>query len=197
MEVMPLEIRDPIATERLSLRPLQTSDIDDVSAYQSREDVVRYLLWPVRSREETAANLDKRVGWTRLETDGDILVTAVELPGERPGDNPRVIGDLTLVLTSVEHRQAEVGWVFHPDFHGLGYATEAVATLLELAFSELGSHRIIANLDPRNDASARLCERLGMRREAHFIHDQIFDGEFADTNVYAILDVEWATRTAI
>lgn len=183
-------------TERLVLRPLRESDLDDVYAYQSRDDVVRYLPWDVRTREASAEHLAKRVAWTRLENDGDFLVVAVELPAE-PDRPARVIGDLSLILTSAANRQAEVGWVFHPDFHGQGYATEAAATLLELAFSELASHRVFANLDPRNDASVRLCTRLGMRREAHFVHDQIFKGEFADTYVYAILDVEWMTRSSI
>lgn len=191
-----LEITGPIETERLVLRPLRTEDLADVWAYQSREDVVRYIPGEVRTHEESATHLAERVQWTRLEHDGDFLAVAVELPGIG-GGAPRVIGDLSLTLRSVRDRQAEVGWVFHPDFHGHGYATEAVAALLELAFSDLDSHRISAQLDLRNDASARLCERLGMRREAHFVHDQLFKGEFVDTVVYAILDVEWTTRAAI
>ena len=191
-----LEITAPIETERLVLRPLRSQDLADVVAYQSREDVVRYLPWEVRTQHESAEHLAERMLWTRLEHEGDYLCVAVEIPGV-DGERPRLIGDLSLMLRSVTHRQAEIGWVFHPDFHGQGYATEAVATLLELAFTELGSHRIFASLDPRNDASARLCERIGMRREAHLVHDQIFKGEFADTLIYAMLDVEWTTRAAI
>jgi len=193
---VPLEITAPIETERLVLRPLRPGDLSDVAAYQSRDDVVRYLPWDARTREESREHLARRVLWTRLESDGDFLAVAVELPAGDGGPG-RVIGDLSLILTSVAHRQAELGWVFHPDFHGQGYATEAVARLLELAFSDLESHRIFAQLDPRNDSSARLCERLGMRREAHLLNDQIFKGEFADTYIYAILDIEWTTRAAI
>ena len=51
-----------------------------------------------------------------------------------------------------------------------------------------------ANLDPRNDASAALCRRLGMREEAHFVEDIWFKGEWADSAIYAILDREWRAR---
>lgn len=78
---MPLEITVPIETTRLVLRSLRPSDLTDVAAYQSREDVVRHLPWNVRTREESAEHLAKRIVATLLENDGDHLVAAVERPG--------------------------------------------------------------------------------------------------------------------
>ena len=72
---------------------------------------------------------------------------------------------------------------------------EAARAVLELAFNELGLHRASAVLDPRNDSSAALCTRLGMREEAHFVEDAWFKGAWGDTAIYAILDREWASRT--
>ncbi len=60
-----------------------------------------------------------------------------------------------------------------------------------MAFADLGMHRVWAQLDPRNAASARVCERLGMRQEAHFREDIWFKGEWGSTDVYAILASEW------
>lgn len=48
-------------------------------------------------------------------------------------------------------------------------------------------HRIQANLDARNTASAKLCENLGMRREAHFIKDYWNKGEWTDSFIYGML----------
>jgi RimJ/RimL family protein N-acetyltransferase len=176
-----------LSTERLVLRPFATTDADDLYAYQSREDVVRYLPWPLRDRAESAKHLAERMTRTSLERDGDYLVLAMELP-----EAGRVIGDLTLFLRSIENAQAEIGWVLHPEFQGAGYAREGAAALIDLAFAVLGSHRVYATLDPRNESSARLCDRLGMRREAHFVQDEFFKGEWADTTVHAILADEWA-----
>src|SRR5919197_1471769 len=74
------------------------------------------------------------------------------------------------------------------DDQGRGYAGEAAEVVLRLGFADLGLHRIIGRCDPRNLPSARLLARLGMRREAHFIHNERFKGEWGDDLVYAILE---------
>jgi len=50
-----------------------------------------------------------------------------------------------------------------------------------------------AQLDARNTASARLCERLGMTLEAHLRQDWWSKGEWTDTLVYGLLADEWPT----
>src|SRR5690625_3551255 len=84
---------EPVRTERLLLRPLRASDLDDVHAYQGREDVVRYLQWEVRDREQTAAHLTQRIAMARLAKDGDSISYALELP-DPSGGHSRVVGDL-------------------------------------------------------------------------------------------------------
>jgi RimJ/RimL family protein N-acetyltransferase len=58
----------------------------------------------------------------------------------------------------------------------------------------MGAHRILASLTPENTASVRLCLRLGMREEAHFVEDMFIKDRWEDTGVYAILDREWSAR---
>lgn len=178
-----------LRTDRLVLRPLNTGDLEDSPAYQKRKDITRYLRWEVHDHEEPAAHLRKRIAMSCISRDGDGIVYAVELP-EPDGGHGRVIGDLSLFLKSAENAQLEVGWVFHPAVHGKGYATEAAQRLLRLCFEELGAHRVSAQLDPRNEASARLCERLGMRQEALLREREIVDGRWADTAIYALLEDE-------
>ena len=184
-----------IRTERLLLRPLTKNDLDDVHAYQKRKDVVRYLLWEVHDHEESAKHLEKRIAMTELAENGDGLIYAVELP-DPAGGHGRVVGDMSIFLKSAAHAQVEVGWVFHPAVHGRGYATEAAEAVLAICFGTIGAHRVFAQLDPRNEASARLCERLGMRKEAHLRENEIFKGEWGDTVIYGLLDTEYAETRA-
>ncbi|HEU5473916.1 MAG TPA: GNAT family protein [Actinophytocola sp.] len=179
----------PIRTARLLLRPFRPDDLDALHAVQSRDDVTRYLYWSPRTRTEVADVLRSRLGMTALEREGDILVLAVELAGAGT-----VLGDVNLAWRSVEHRQGEFGFVFHPDHHGHGYAGEAAVEMLRLGFEQLGLHRIIGRADGRNTASARLMEKLGMRREAHFVQNEVVKGEWTDEVVYAMLAREWADR---
>jgi RimJ/RimL family protein N-acetyltransferase len=191
---LPFVFTEPVVTSRLVLRLMTSADVDDVHAYQSREDVARYQLFEPRSRAEVAAKVDELAAATTLAHDGDFLQLALELPAST-GTRGRVIGDSFFHLASVENSRAEIGWTLHPDFMGLGYASEAAAAVLTMAFERLRLHRVYAELDPRNDASIRLCRRLGMREEAYFVADMWFKGGWADTGLYAILDTEWRART--
>ena len=184
---------EELRSERLLLRPLNSGDLDDVHAYQKLKDVVRYLHWEVHDHEESAKHLKKRIAMNRLEKDGDGIVYAVELP-DPAGGHSRVIGDLSLFLKSGDWAKFEIGWVFHPMFHGNGYATEAAGRLLELCFETLGAHKVFAQLDARNSTSARLCERLGMTQEALLRETEVSNGEWADTAVFGLLEQEYRGR---
>ncbi len=184
--VLPYSFAGPLRTERLILRLMTEADVEDVYAYQSRQDVCRYLLFEPRSRDDVATRVAEYALATTLAADGDYFQLAVEL-----ASTGRVIGDIYFTITSRENSRAEIGWTFHPDFHGNGYAAEAAGAVLRMAFDDIHLHRVVAELDPRNDASIALCKRLGMRSEAYFVKDLWFKGEWGDTGVYAILDTEF------
>jgi RimJ/RimL family protein N-acetyltransferase len=160
-------------TERLLLRPFTPDDFDALFAIQSRADVTRWLYWEPRTEDEVRASLQARIKRTELLDDGDGLNLAVVLKA-----TSQVIGDGNIFVVSVQHKQAEIGFVFHPDHHGHGYATETARVLLELAFDEFDFHRVVGRLEPRNEASVRLLERLGMGKEAHFVENELVKGEW-------------------
>lgn len=182
----PFVFEEPIETERLRLRPLVSDDVDAIHAYQSREDVARYMLFDPRTREETAVKVAEWMEHTTIQSDGDYLEIPIEL--RNGGD---VIGHVYLALRSLDHLTAEIGWGLHPDHHGQGYAAEAANAILRVAFEQMGLRRVMAELDPRNERSVALCRRLGMTEEARFRKDAWFKGEWGDTGVHAILDSEF------
>ena len=79
-----------------------------------------------------------------------------------------------------------------PEVAGRGFAREAVTVLVDLVFAVSSLHRVRVQMDARNDASARLARRVGMRREAHFREDMWVKGEWTDTVVFAVLADEWS-----
>lgn len=176
----------PIETERLRLRPYADTDLDDLADMRRRADVVRYLYDEVQNRDQVAALLERRKTLNALRKEGDGLVLAAEMK-----ETGRVIGDVSLRWVSEKHRQGDIGFIFNPDFQGKGFAFEAASVMLRLGFDGLGLHRIEGHCDARNISSAGLMERLGMRREAHFRHNEIFKGEWGDELVYAMLASEW------
>ncbi|MPZ85564.1 MAG: GNAT family N-acetyltransferase [Actinophytocola sp.] len=179
----------PIETDRLTLRPFAEDDLDALHAYQRLPEVTRYLYWEPRDRAATAESLKKRIAVPTLEKEGDILVLAVV----RREDGV-LLGEVNLAWLSAANRQGEFGFVFNPAHHGRGYAREAAVEMLRLGFDGLGLHRIIGRCEARNTASANLMAKVGMRREAHFVQNEIVKGEWNDEAVYAMLAEEWAAR---
>lgn len=176
----------PIETARLRLRPFTRGDVDAVFAYRQREDIARFLFDEPMSRESCAEVVQARVGQIGFDKEGDKIFLAVERV-----DDLAMIGEVSLILRNAEARQAELGYIFHPDFHGYGYATEAGRAVLALGFDGAGMHRIYAQCDARNAASARVMERLGMRREAHFREHVMVKGAWDEELIYAMLEQEW------
>lgn len=169
----------------MTLDLLGADDLDDLAAMQGDPDVCRYLLYEARPREKVAEILARDRAATRLADQGDYIQPAI-----RAADGA-FLGTMYFTISSLDDRTAEIGWILAPHAQGHGYGTEAARLLLGLAFEELGLHRVYAELDPRNTASVRMCERLGMRHEAHHIEHLWLKGEWTDTGVYAILEREW------
>jgi RimJ/RimL family protein N-acetyltransferase len=175
----------PIETDRLLLRPITADDVDDLHSYQSIPEVCRYIPPEPRTREQILERIATTYHST-LDEAGQYLNVAVERRADA-----RVIGDIVLFWHSAEHKSGEIGYVFHPDVAGRGYATEACRPVLALAFDGLGLHRVTARIDARNGPSAALARRLGMRQEAHLVENEWFKGEWTDELDFAILASEW------
>lgn len=180
------DLPEPLITARLRLRRIADTDAAAVHRWRSDPAATRYLPYGPQRMDQVQSSLGLQSKTVSLERDGDRLVLAVERR-----DDQQVIGELHLVLKHAADRGYEVGWVFSPRVAGQGYATEAATELVAAAFARGGAHRVVAELDPRNTASAQLCARLGMRQEAHFVKDYRTDGGWADTAIWAILDDEW------
>lgn len=179
----------PLRTNRLLLRPYRVEDFEALYAIQSRSEVARYLYWPPRDRQGAWEALTARMVHSSWSDDGDGTVLAVIRR-----DTGALIGDVNLMLLSEEHRQGEIGFVFHPDHQGQGFATEAAREMLRAGFERLRMHRIIGRCDACNTASAAVLRRLGMRMEAHFRENEFIKGQWRDECVYALLADEWRYR---
>ncbi|MET8152452.1 GNAT family N-acetyltransferase [Actinoplanes sp. NPDC049668] len=177
----------PLHTDRLTLRPATTDDADATWRFRRREDVSR---WTTRA----SATLDEHRTWFRTpESLARTLV--IEHSGTIIGDLMLRIEDAWAQAEIAERArgvQAELGWVLHPEHAGHGYATEAVRELLRLCFEDLGLHRVTATCFAANEASWRLMERVGMRREFYTVRDSLHrSGEWLDCVGYALLSDEW------
>jgi RimJ/RimL family protein N-acetyltransferase len=169
----------------LRLRAPVAEDLAALHAMRSREDVTRWLYFEPPTEAETRAWLERVIAW-QPEL-GETLVVELRATGE-------LVGHVNVMIGREQPRQGEIGFMFHPDHQGHGYATEAARALVAHGFEHYDLHRIYGRLEPRNEASARVLEKLGMRREALLIENEWFKGEWQSEAVYALLAREWAAR---
>lgn len=177
----------PVLTSRLTLRRAARDDLEATWQFRRLESASRWITRAPATVEDYR---------TEFEDPSSLARTLVVELGST------VIGDLMLRVedawaqAEVAHRargvQAELGWVLHPDHAGHGYATEAVRELIRLCFEDLGLRRVTANCFAANEASWRLMERVGMRREIYTVRESLHrSGEWLDGMGYALLADEW------
>jgi RimJ/RimL family protein N-acetyltransferase len=172
-------------TERLSIRRLEPGDAEAMFAYRSDPLITRFQNWEPRSVEEI---------WTFI---AGLAETGIDTPGRwyQLGlfirDSGEMAGDCGIHVQARDPRQVEVGITLARAFQGRGLATEALKAVLDYLFMKLGKHRVYGSVDPGNAPSLSLLERVGMRREAHFVESLWFKGAWADDVIDAMLRREY------
>jgi RimJ/RimL family protein N-acetyltransferase len=176
----------PLETERLVLRPFEEGDLHALYKLHSDEGVARYVYNDPRSLDETRELLGRKMAAIQLTAERQWLSAAVIAR-----ESGQFVGDMALHWVSEQHKTGELGFVFDPEHQGRGYATEAARAFLAFAFDGMDLHRVIGRTEARNVASARVLEKLGMRREAHLVENEWIKGEWQSELVYAMLEREW------
>jgi len=181
-----------LETNRLVLRSFQDDDLETFIAYRSDPLVARYQSWNAPYPRQTALAFGAEMRDKQPGIQGDWYQIAIQL---KPGGP--MIGDCAFHILDEDAQQAEIAFTLARQYWGQGYAYEAASRLLDYLFSDLNLHRVRGICDAENTASARVLERLGMRREGHFIENIWFKGSWGSEFLYAILQREWKQKLQI
>ncbi len=173
-----------LTTPRLILRPLTDADISALFAIFSHPEVMRYWSYPALTDITQAQAMLQRIQANYREGG------AMRLGIERRSDG-EMLGTCSLFSVHEASRRAEIGYALARAAWGAGYMHEALTALVTHAFTTLDLHRLEADIDPRNSASARTLERLGFQKEGHLRERWIVEGEISDTAWYGLLRREW------
>ncbi|MEU6546743.1 GNAT family protein [Streptomyces sp. NPDC046859] len=171
-------------TERLRLRPFTGADADSLFALHSSSHVLRY--WDSPPWTDPARAQRFLAVCRTMEDEG----TGARVAIDRLSDGA-FAGWCGLSEWNPEYRSASLGYVLGDAMWGHGYATEAVRALLRWAFDSLDLNRVQAEADTRNEASARVLEKLGFVREGTLREDCVVNGVVSDSWVYGLLKRDW------
>ena len=174
-----------LTTERLTLRPMSMRDAADIYAYSRDPEVARHVLWDAhKSLNESKAYLRFII---RQYKEGTPSSYGIVL-----NDTGRLVGTIGFMWYSQENSTAEVGYSLARWLWGKGLMTEALAAVLDMAFRELGLHRVEAQHETDNPASGRVMQKCGMRREGTLRGRILNKGRYVDVDLYAILREDWS-----
>ena len=177
-----------LTSERLVLRRFRAGDIAAFVRYRADPAIARFQSWQnftAADGEEFFAAMSRQ----HPDTPGEWFQFAIELAA-----TGAMIGDCALHALAESPRTAEIGFTLAAEFQGRGYATEAVACLLDYAFGPLGNQRAVAVTDVRNAASIAVLERLGFTRDPALRESIMFKGEPCNEYLYDLRQEDWLTR---
>ena len=175
-----------LESERLIYRKFREEDFPVVFDWLGNSENMKYRMGEPRSESEVR----DYIKWTISNAESEDC-KSYEFAVVLKSDNS-LIGAATLMNVSDD---PEIGWTIHRNYWRQGYGTEIGRTMLRLGFDILNLRRIVAGCNARNIGSYRIMEKIGMRREAHFIKAQpgnsALNYEWCDRFKYAILQEEW------
>lgn len=177
-----------LETEDLSLRFVTEADLSAVYEIFSHPEVMRYLSYPPWTERSQAEQ------WLTRVQEGYRTQTAFQLGIERHADHI-LVGTCTLFQFEATSRRAEIGYALGRPYWGSGYMHMALKGLLQYAFQTLDLNRLEADIDPRNEASAKTLERLGFQKEGYLRERWIVNDEISDTALYGLLRRDWQERS--
>ncbi|WP_343687170.1 GNAT family protein [Chryseobacterium gleum] len=174
-------------TERLLLRDITIDDKHDIFDYRSDAEANKFQSWIPETTEDVESFIQRNsIEFNQPESWYQLLITDKE--------TKTVIGDIGVHFFGHENVQTELGITLNTAFQGKGYASEALKGIIGFLFNDLHKHRITASVDPDNTASIQLLERIGLRKEGHFVKSLFWKNNWVDDVIYAVLREEWPAK---
>ncbi|RHW74730.1 GNAT family N-acetyltransferase [Colwellia sp. RSH04] len=168
----------------LVLRPARKRDFSSVKLYRQDPENCRFIRLP-ESDADTLAMVEKMSQpWQLTQGYWNGLVICLS-------DNDTVIGEVAFNIEDWHHQRVEIGYRISNVAAGKGICTKAVSLLINYLCDNIGVHKIVAKCDPRNVASYKVMEKLGMKREAFFTEHYLLGDEWADQYDYGLLAANW------
>ncbi len=173
-----------LETERLLLRRVVESDVNEVFALRSNAETMQYIPRPLVTSNEEALEHIRMIEDKIVADEG--INWAITLKG-----NSKLLGIIGHYRIKPEHYRSEIGYMLLPDYQGKGIVTEAIKKVVDYGFDQMNLHSIEAIIDPANTASAMVLEKNGFVKEAHLRENECYNGKFLDTVIYGLLESEF------
>jgi RimJ/RimL family protein N-acetyltransferase len=160
---------------------------------QREEDVPYYTYWFNQPKvmfqcgfERTCTEEDvKRSITVNHKSEDSLWYTITDFDGN-------IIGETGLLRMFPAWHQTDLTIIIpDPDMQSKGYGTEAIRIMLDMAFKDLGMHRVSIGVVGLNTGALRFYERIGFKKEGIFEEAYYYNNEYSDFVMMRILEQEW------
>lgn len=176
-------------TQRLLIRNFTNPDLEPFLAYRNDPEVAKHQSWSLPYPRSRAEHFIREMKDVHAPKQGEWLQLALELK-----ETGELIGDVAFCIKEEDVRQATIGFTIASAFWQKGYAAEALTALLGYLFEDIDLHRVVADCDTENIGSWKTLEKLGFRREAHFVENLLINKKYTSEYYYGMLQREWRAR---
>jgi ribosomal-protein-alanine N-acetyltransferase len=170
-----------LESERLYFRKITPADLKDLFHIRSNDDVMRFMDVP---RHNSISDAEKLIHSIEDSYKKETSINWAII--EKHSNN--FIGYIGFIRIFPEHCRAEIGYALKPEYWGRGYMYETLNRMVRFGFNEINLHSIEANVNPANERSKKVLEKIGFKREAYFRENYLFNKKFLDSIIYSLLE---------
>lgn len=174
-----------INTERICIRNLKDSDLNDFFSYRSNPEITKYQGFDTMTVEQAKDFIDSQKE-KKFGKAGEWVQYAIEHVKAQ-----QLIGDCAIKLDDYDVRIAQIGITISDQHHKKGFAKETLKAILDFLFAIDDFHRVVEIVDTENIASIKLLESVGFKKEGHFVENIFFKGKWGSEFQYAMLKSEY------
>jgi RimJ/RimL family protein N-acetyltransferase len=168
-----------VEIDNITIRQFEKSDLQTFASYRAIPEVAQYQSWSDYTYDDAIKLYDSMQGHTLGEV-GQWFQLAIA-----DKQSHKLLGDLAIHF--IDDQQVEVGFTLAPENQGKGIGSKSLSAFIDHLFNTMNKYRIIATTDCDNHAAYKLLERVGFRREAHFVNNIFFKGQWGSEYQYALL----------
>jgi len=175
-----------LESDRLNFRQFTKRDAEQLFKIRSDKQVMKFMDIILLNDQSQAKTLIKSIIKDFKEKRG-ITWAIIDKPTKK------LIGTFGFWRLVKPHNYAEIGFSLLSEYWGKGLMTETFKTLMEFGFEKMNLHRFEANVNPQNENSIKILERVGFRKEAHFRQNYLFNNNYTDSAIYCLLETDERT----
>lgn len=170
-----------LETERLHLRKLRLTDAKEMQVIRSDERVMKFMDSERHKTLEYSKNFISENMSMYTQKQG-LFWAIIEKSSQS------FLGDFAFWKIDSKNSRAEIGYTLKPEFWGKGIMKEAMIEIINFGFDHLKLHSLEANINPYNDNSRGILEKMGFQMEAYFRENYFYNGDFLDSEIYSLLN---------